>query len=86
MITKFAEFPGDTHTGRPFIARMIHTLAVPIILFWVGVAIALSLFVPSLEVVVRAAAVSVDGSAELAAKIDALVGPGACTVEHAGRA
>jgi hypothetical protein len=42
--------------------------------------------VPSLEVVVRAASVSVDGSTELATKIDALLGAGACTVEHAGRA
>ena len=51
-----------------------------------GVPLFLHVLVPSLEVVVRAAAVSVDGSAELAAKIDALIGPGACTVEHAGRA
>jgi DNA polymerase-3 subunit alpha len=42
--------------------------------------------VPSLEVVVRAGSFSVDGSAALAAKIEALLGPGACTVEHAGRA
>jgi hypothetical protein len=42
--------------------------------------------VPSLEVVVRAAGVSVDGSKELAAKIEALLGPGTVTVEHAGRA
>ena len=42
--------------------------------------------VPSLEVVVRAGGVSVDGSAELTAKIEALLGPGTVTVEHAGRA
>jgi len=51
-----------------------------------GVPLFVHVLVPSLEVVVRAAAVSVDGSAELAAKIDALLGAGACTVEHAGRA
>ncbi|MDP7733068.1 RND family transporter [Mycobacterium sp. TY813] len=39
------------HPERPFLARAIHTLAVPIILSWVAVAIILSLFVPSLEVV-----------------------------------
>ena len=50
-----------------------------------GVPLFVHLLVPSLEVVVRAASVSVDGSAELAAKIDALFGTGACTVEHAGR-
>jgi hypothetical protein len=42
--------------------------------------------VPSLEVVVRAASVSVDGSKELTGKIEALLGPGTVTVEHAGRA
>jgi putative drug exporter of the RND superfamily len=58
VTTRFAGFAGDTHTERPFIARMIHTLAVPIILFWVGVAIVLSLFVPSLEVVGQERSVS----------------------------
>jgi putative drug exporter of the RND superfamily len=51
-------FTGDTHTERPFIARMIHTFAVPIILFWVAVAVILSLFVPSLEVVGQERSVS----------------------------
>ncbi|MDM3929351.1 RND family transporter [Mycobacterium intracellulare] len=37
---------------------MIHGLAVPIILFWVGIVIALSLFVPSLEVVGQERSVS----------------------------
>jgi RND superfamily putative drug exporter len=37
---------------------MIHTLAVPVILFWVGIAIVLSLFVPSLEVVGQQRSVS----------------------------
>jgi DNA polymerase-3 subunit alpha len=51
-----------------------------------GVPLFLHVLVSSLEVVVRAASVSVDGSAELAAKIEALLGPGTVTVEHAGRA
>ena len=50
-----------------------------------GVPLFVHVLVPSLEVVVRATSVSVDGSPELAEKINALVGPGACTVEHAGR-
>ncbi|MDD4866543.1 MAG: RND family transporter [Mycobacterium sp.] len=37
---------------------MIHTLAVPIVLFWVAVAILLSLFVPSLEIVGQQRSVS----------------------------
>ncbi|WP_420715998.1 RND family transporter [Mycobacterium sp. 663a-19] len=37
---------------------MLHGLAVPIILFWVGIAIVLSLFVPSLEVVGQERSVS----------------------------
>jgi DNA polymerase-3 subunit alpha len=51
-----------------------------------GVPLFVHVLVPSLEVVVRAAAVAVDGSAELAAKVEGLLGPGTCTVEHAGRA
>ena len=57
MITQFAN-AANTHAERPLIARMIHTLAVPIILFWVGIAIVLSLFVPSLEVVGQERSVS----------------------------
>ena len=57
MTTQFAN-AANTHAERPFIARMIHTLAVPIILFWVGIAIVLSLFVPSLEVVGQERSVS----------------------------
>ena len=57
MTTQFAS-AANTHAERPFIARMIHTLAVPIILFWVGIAIVLSLFVPSLEVVGQERSVS----------------------------
>ncbi|OBF63459.1 hypothetical protein A5787_15260 [Mycobacterium sp. 852002-50816_SCH5313054-b] len=48
----------NTHAERPFIARTIHTFAVPIILFWIGIAIALSLFVPSLEEVGQERSVS----------------------------
>jgi len=40
-----------TQAERPLIARMIHRFAVPIIFFWVAVAVVLSVFVPSLEVV-----------------------------------
>jgi putative drug exporter of the RND superfamily len=52
------QLAADTHAERPFIARMIHTLAVPIILFWVAIAVILSLFVPSLEVVGQERSVS----------------------------
>ncbi len=51
-------FTDHTHTERPFIARMLHTFAVPIILFWVAIAVILSLFVPSLEVVGQERSVS----------------------------
>ena len=57
MSTQFAN-AADTHADRPFLARMLHTLAVPIILFWVAVAVLLSLFVPSLEVVGQRRSVS----------------------------
>ncbi len=48
MTTRFAK-PAPPHAERPAIARLIHAFAVPIILFWIGVAVVLSLFVPSLE-------------------------------------
>jgi RND superfamily putative drug exporter len=57
VTTQLAPAPG-AHAERPFLARTIHTLAVPIILFWVAVAIILSLFVPSLEVVGQERSVS----------------------------
>jgi putative drug exporter of the RND superfamily len=57
VITQVAN-AANTHAERPFIARVIHTFAVPIILFWVGIAIVLSLFVPSLEVVGQERSVS----------------------------
>ena len=48
----------------------------------------LFLHVPAgtVEVVVRATAISVDAGAELGGKIEALLGAGSVTVEHAGRA
>ncbi len=45
-------------TERSFIARTIHALALPIILFWIAVVVILSLFVPSLEVVGQQRSVS----------------------------
>jgi RND superfamily putative drug exporter len=55
--TQFAN-AANANAERPFLARTIHTLAVPIILFWVGIAVALSLFIPSLEVVGQERSVS----------------------------
>ena len=49
-----------THAGRPPLARLIHRFAVPIILFWVAAAAALSVFVPSLEKVGQERAVSLN--------------------------
>lgn len=39
----------DTHTKPPFVARMIHRFAVPIILVWLAIAVTVSVFIPSLE-------------------------------------
>jgi putative drug exporter of the RND superfamily len=61
VTTRFANAP-NTHTERPFLARMLHTFAVPVILFWVGVAVVFSLFVPSLEVVGQERSVSLSPS------------------------
>ncbi|GJO01749.1 siderophore exporter MmpL4 [Mycobacterium marinum] len=49
---------GTTAADRLFVARMIRTLAVPIILFWLAVVVLLSVFVPSLEVVGQERSVS----------------------------
>ncbi|WP_156687728.1 MMPL/RND family transporter [Mycobacterium sp. Marseille-P9652] len=57
MTTHFAG-AGPTHTERPLLARLLHTFAVPIILFWIAAAAAFSLFVPSLEVVGQERSVS----------------------------
>jgi DNA polymerase-3 subunit alpha len=51
-----------------------------------GVPLFLHVQVPSLEVVVRAGGVSVDASSAMTEKIEALLGPGTVTVEHAERA
>ncbi len=53
---------GSPHAERPFLARMIHTLAVPIILFWVAVTVLLGMFVPSLEEVGQERSVSLSPS------------------------
>jgi len=55
--TQFAN-AAPANAERPFPARMLHTFAVPIILFWVAIAVILSLFVPSLEVVGQKRSVS----------------------------
>ena len=50
MTTTFAnDAPIRTHNERPLIARVIHRLAVPIILGWLGIIVLLTLAVPSLE-------------------------------------
>lgn len=59
MTVKYANDPDTrTHTEKPFLARMIHAFAVPIILAWVAVCVALSVFIPSLEVVGQERSVS----------------------------
>jgi len=50
----------EAHAERPLIARLIRRLAVPIILFWIAGAAALSVFVPSLEKVGQERAVSLN--------------------------
>ena len=51
-----------------------------------GVPVFVHILLNGVEVVVRARGVSVDGSAELTAKIAAIVGPTAMVIEYAGRA
>ena len=59
MSTQFAnDAPPHAHAERPLIARVIHRLAVPIILGWLGVVVLLSVAVPSLEVVGQERSVS----------------------------
>lgn len=48
----------DSDTERPLIARKIHAFAVPIILGWLAICVALTVFVPSLEKVEQQRAVS----------------------------
>jgi putative drug exporter of the RND superfamily len=68
--TKFAnDAPLRTHNERPFIARMIHRLAVPIILGWLGIIVLMTVAVPSLEKVgqERSVALSPDEAPSIAA-------------------
>ncbi|MEE6138760.1 RND family transporter [Mycobacterium sp. 050128] len=46
-----SESTDSIHAERSLIARTIHALAVPIILFWLAVVVILTVFVPPLEVV-----------------------------------
>jgi putative drug exporter of the RND superfamily len=63
VTTKFAnDAPIHTHNERPFIARMIHRLAVPIILGWLGIIVLLTVAVPSLEQVGQERSVSLSPS------------------------
>ena len=55
MISPSGPRAPTTQAERPLLARMIHRLAVPIILCWVAVIVLLSVTVPSLEVVGDAA-------------------------------
>ncbi|ORA16740.1 MMPL/RND family transporter [Mycobacterium asiaticum] len=60
MSVQYANDPDNlrTHTERPLAARLIHSLAVPIILAWLALCVVLSVFVPSLEVVGQERSVS----------------------------
>jgi putative drug exporter of the RND superfamily len=63
VTTKFAnDAPIHTHNERPFIARMIHRFAVPIILGWLGIIVLLTVAVPSLEQVGQERSVSLSPS------------------------
>ena len=42
-------FPPARHAARPFVPRMIRTLAVPIILGWIAIIAVLNVVVPQLE-------------------------------------
>ncbi|AGZ54319.1 MMPL/RND family transporter [Mycobacterium kansasii] len=59
MTIKYANDPGTgTHAEKPLIARIIHAFAVPIILGWIAICVALSVFIPSLEEVGQERSVS----------------------------
>ncbi|WP_204804344.1 RND family transporter [Mycobacterium riyadhense] len=59
MTTKYANDPETrTEAEKPLIARIIHAFAVPIILGWLAVCVAVSIFVPSLEKVGQERSVS----------------------------
>ena len=42
MSTGLNGLTAEKHAERPFIARMLHTIPVPIILFWLAIAVILS--------------------------------------------
>ncbi|QUR66798.1 RND family transporter [Mycobacterium spongiae] len=56
-------FPPAKHAARPFIARTIRTFALPVILAWVAVIVALNVAVPQLETVGQMQAVSMSPDA-----------------------
>lgn len=59
MTVKHANDTGlRTHAEKPLIAKTIHAFAVPIILGWLAISVALSVFVPSLEEVGQERSVS----------------------------
>jgi putative drug exporter of the RND superfamily len=61
--TQFAnDLPPHAHAERPWLARAIHRMAVPIILAWLGLVVLLSVAVPSLEVVGQEQSVSLSPS------------------------
>jgi RND superfamily putative drug exporter len=47
--TRLDGLNAEKHAERPLIARMLHVFSVPIILFWLAIAVIVSVFVPSLE-------------------------------------
>ncbi|MGC7219863.1 MMPL family RND transporter, partial [Mycobacteroides abscessus subsp. massiliense] len=64
-------FPAARHAARPWLPRMIRVLAVPIVLGWIAVTIALNTVVPQLEEVGHMRAVSMspnDAPAMIATK------------------
>ncbi|MDG4666961.1 MMPL family transporter [Mycobacterium sp. 236(2023)] len=52
------EFPAAREPHRPFIPRMIRLFALPIVVVWIAVIVCLNVFVPQLEAVGEAQAVS----------------------------
>ncbi|RFZ60736.1 hypothetical protein CKW46_06245 [Mycobacterium liflandii] len=53
---------GNGNGSRPSMARLIHRMAVPIVVFWVGLVAVLVMFVPSLEEVGKQDTVSLSPS------------------------
>jgi RND superfamily putative drug exporter len=52
------EFPPTRHAARPFIPRILRTLALPVILAWIGIIVVLNVIVPQLEEVGKMRSVS----------------------------